>query len=188
MDGTKKHLKTLTSLVCLKSEILSKFGYNEDAYKILSKIKILYSGGSSANPTASVEKIADVNCDLGLARIDIERSNFKKAWQSISRGEMVVEAIFSDGDNELAIKAQLLKLLMARELMDFKERESYAEKLAEMYKNFDHFRLIKSNEFIEFAKERIHLLLDYMKFDSAYLRIKNILSILNKKTDKYWYT
>lgn len=79
-----------------------------------------------------------------------------------------METIFSNEDNELAIKSQLLKLLMARELMDFDEREKYAEKLADMYKNYDHFRLIKSNWFIEFVKERIHLLLDHVKYEPAY--------------------
>ena len=98
-------MKTLASLVCLKSEILQKYGYNEDAYKILSKIKMLYANGNKSGPIASVEKIADVKCDLGMAKIDIGWSRFKEAWQSITRGEMVVESIFSDGDNELAIKA-----------------------------------------------------------------------------------
>lgn len=154
--------------MCLKSEILSKYGYIEDSHKILSKIKILYSGTSDSGPVTSVEKIADISCDLALAKIEIERSGYKNAWGLIQRSESVISAIFSDGDNEVGIKAQLLKLLMAKELMDFEEREKYAETLAEMYKNFDHFRLVKSGEFIEFVRERILMLLDHVKCEAAY--------------------
>jgi hypothetical protein len=72
--------------------------------------------------------------------------------------------------------------------MDFKERENYADELQECYMNFDHFRLMKSNEFIEFVKERILFLIDIARYESALLKVKNILAILNEKVNFYWYS
>lgn len=178
----------MTSLICIKSEILLKLGYIEDSYKMLEKVKKLY-GGSSKNSgnLRTIEKIGYVTCDLNLARIEIELSKFRKGWMLIQDSEEIVEQIFTVGDNELGVKTQLLKLLMAREVMDFNERAKYAEILAESYSNFDHFRLMKSNEFIEFVKERILYLIDNTRFDSALNRVDNVLEILSEKVNFYWF-
>lgn len=180
----------MTGLICIKSEILLKLGYIEDAYKMLEKVKKLYTGSPRSGYKGvmkTIEKIGVVTCDLNLARIDIELSQFREGWLKIENSEEIVEQIFTIGDNELGVRTQLLKLLMAREVMDFKEREKYADLLAESYSNFDHFRLMKSNEFIEFVKERILFLIDNTRYESALTRVENVLEILSEKINFYWY-
>ena len=190
--NNKEHVKSLTSLICLKAEILAKLGYSEDAYNLLQKVKHLYGSKSRATnkssaPVSSIEKVGFVTCDLALARIDIENSNFALAEAKIEQSEALLENIFSTGENDFRTQALLLRLLMAKETMDFALREKYANDLEKSYKNFDHFRLMKSNEFIEFVKERILFLIDNTRFDSAYTRVNNILSVLDEKTNGYWY-
>lgn len=189
-SSASDHLKAMTNLFYIKSEIWMKMGYIEDAYKVLQKVKKLYTGGSQKGFKGimrTIEKIGYVTCDLNLARISIELSNFGQGWELIKNSVEIAEQIFTMGDNELGVKTQLLKLLMAREVMDFKERARYADELAESYKNFDHFRLMKSNEFIEFVKERILFLIDNTRFESALNRVENVLEILNEKVNFYWF-
>lgn len=47
---------------------------------------------------------------------------------------------------------------------------------------------MKSNDFMEFVKEKILHLLDLGKTDDAMIRCKNILDLLKKKSANYWLT
>lgn len=71
--------------------------------------------------------------------------------------------------------------------MDFEARDEIADRLTEIYKNYDHYRLMKSNSFIEFVKERILYLIDHAKFESAVMRIRNILGAINSKANLFWH-
>ena len=184
-------MKLLADLVNLKAQILAKMGYSEDAFKLLSKIKLLYSTNSSSSgisvSSPAIEKVSFVNCSLSIASIHIEFSEFEEASSILDNCEEILENIFNTEDYEFGARITLMRLLMAREKMDLNERESLATKLGEIYQNYDHYRLIKSNTFIEFVKERILFLIDNAKFQSAIIRIKNILAILNERSNKYWH-
>lgn len=177
----------------IKSQVLAKLGYSEDAHNLLTKIQLLYGGNtqngnfSGASPSSLIEKIGYVTCTLSIAEIEIEFSNFELAEEILDSCKEIIEGIFNEQDYELESQIAFLRLLIARSKMDLTGREAYAIQLEEVYRSYDHYRLMKSNQFIEFVRERILFLIDNARFDAALVRVTNIITILTEKSNPYWY-
>ena len=129
-----------------------------------------------------------LSCEQYIARILCFNSKFTEAEKIFDKISVEYKKIFNVENNEYTASVLIDQLKMARFTLDFKKREELVEKLALIYSTFDHFRLMKSNAFMEFVYEKILHLLDLNKIEDAMIRCKNILDLLKKNSSMFWYT
>lgn len=191
-DRSERNMRMLSEMVMFKAQILLKLGYFEDAFHMFNKVQMLISGKTSdhldtIHQFAFADAVVTLECEIGLAQIDIAFSKFQKVEQSLMKCEEVVASLFKAKDCDLARRIKILKLSLAREKLDFLSRTKVADELSDIYQNYDHYRLLKCGDFMEFAKERIQYLLDDCKYDTALGRVNTILGVLDRKKSSYWY-
>ena len=186
--------RKITNLVIFKAQIFYKLGYLEDAYSFYSKVQGIIVGQSKQiNDLDQIQHIPFfdavdyLECVLGITAIDIELSRYDIAEKTLQRCEQIVSEMFSAKDCDLARRIKILRLNMAKDLLDFQKRNDIADELSEMYQHYDHYRLIRCEDFMQFVKERITYLIDDCKHDQALLRVENIISILDPNKQAYWY-
>ena len=161
-------------LLLLKVKILGISGYVLKAEKELNRVKDEY-------PTE--EDIVYEIEELNISLLNSDYIEFEEKMKSIDDFNF-------NGDEELLYYQQRLYLIYTRyyyETGHLEKFEEYLIKISELFKDFDHFRLLKNNEFLEFVKFKIlHLVLKH-KYDHALNRVINILNHVNSETDKYRY-
>lgn len=194
-QNPEKYQKKITSLVIHKANIFLKLGYLEDAFNFFQKV-INIIGAEYKNNT-SIENIVhmhlgDANdfleCMLGLIQIKIECSKYEEADQQLEKLSEVITKRFSNKDNDYSRRIRILQLNIARELLQFSRRNEVSEQLTDLYQKYDHYRLLRCEDFMLFVQERICYLMDDCKPDLAMSRIKNIVAVIDKNKSKYWYT
>ncbi len=188
--------KKVTSLVIFKAQIFLRMGYLEVAYDLFSRIQLLIlndRSGKTNNFDAVqhlpfTEAVDYLECSLGIISIDIEQSRDYEAIQSnLDRCEAIVKTLYRSKDCELLRKIKIQRLVLARDLLDFNKRNQIADELGAIYQGYDHYRLIRCEDFMQFVKERVMYLMDDCKHDISLLRVENILSILDPKKNEYWH-
>lgn len=191
-DRSERNMRMLSEMVMFKAQVLLKLGYFEDAFHMFNKVQMLISGRTAnhldiIHQFAFADAIVTLECEMGLAQIDIALSKFHKVEQSLMKCEEVVASLFKAKDCDLARRIKILKLSLARSKLDFPSRSKVADELSEIYQNYDHYRLLKCGDFMEFAKERIQYLLDDCKYETALGRVNTILGVLDQKKASYWF-
>ena len=179
-----------------KAQIFLRLGYLEIAYDLFSKIQmvIMNSKSGSVNELDEVphlpfsEGVDYLECALGVLSIEIETSrNYQSIEKSLLKCEEIVKSMFSNKDCELLRKVKILRLNLARDLIDFGARNKIADELGLIYQSYDHYRLVRCEDFMLFVKERVQYLMDDCKHDIALFRVQNILSILDPVKGSYWF-
>lgn len=185
--------KKITSLVIFKAQIFYKLGYLENAYEFFIKVQsILSESGDNkidieAAQHMSFGEASDfLECVLGAASVDIELSRFDRAEGILTRCEKIIGYIFRSKDSEMARRMKIMRLQIARDLLNFKARSELAEQLSDIYQSYDHYRLLRCDDFMQFVKERVCYLADDCKFDAALVRVENIIKVLEERKNIYW--
>jgi tetratricopeptide (TPR) repeat protein len=185
--------KKITSLVISKAQIFYKLGYLEDAYDMFSKVQAIISNGAKRNDLDIIqsmqmsEAVDYIECVLGVIAVDIELSNLDGLDKILDRLEGIVQSVLPAKDSDQARKIKILRLAMCRDLLDFNGRNTLADQLANIYQRYDHYRLVRCEDFMQFVRERVLYLIDNCKHDFALLRVENILSVLSPTKAEYWY-
>lgn len=197
IDISKKastYQKKITSLVIYKGQIFLKLGYLDDAHVFFTRVQsILTDENATKNNIDNVlhmtlsEAVDYMECVLGICAINIEMSKYKEAEATLAKCEEVIPKLFQAKDNDLARRVKILRLTIARDTLDFKMRNEVGDQLSAIYQKYDHYRLLRCEDFMLFVKERIMYLIDDCKYDMALLRVENILSVLDSKKSSYWY-
>lgn len=186
--------KKITTLVIFKGQIFLKLGYLENAYEFFTKVQSVISGSVSApkNDVESVlhmsfaEAVDYLECVLGIVSVDLELSRFQEVEAILTRCEKVISTLFRSKDSDMARRVKILRLQLAKETLDFELRNKVADELSDIYQNYDHYRLLRCEDFMKFVQERVAYLLDDCKTDSALARVDNILTVLDDKKSRYW--
>lgn len=171
-------------------------GYLEVAHDLFSRIQLLIlndRSGKTNNFDAVqhlpfTEAVDYLECSLGILSIDIELSrDYEAVEASLNRCEAIVKSLYASKDCELLRKIKIQRLVLARDLLDFNKRNQIADELGAIYQGYDHYRLTRCEDFMQFVKERVTYLMDDCKHDIALLRVENILGILDPKKNEYWF-
>lgn len=192
IDISKKpsvYQKKITGLVIFKAQIFLKMGYLEDALGFYSKVQAILAEQAEvevAQHMAFSEASDYLECVLGQVAIDIELSHYKKAQTMLDRCEKVVSSIFRSKDSDLIRRIKILRLQIAKDTMDFDARTRLADELSDIYQSYDHYRLLRCDDFMRFVKERVSFLAEESKFDAALVRVENIIKVLEDRKSFYW--
>lgn len=198
IDITKQaslYQRKITSLVIFKGQIFYKLGYLENAYQFFTNVQTVIAGSpdSKQNDFESIlhmpysQAVDYLECALGIIAIDIELSRFDLAERSLKKCSEVVDIIFRSKDSDMNRRVKILWLNLAKDKLNFEMRNQIADDLSNIYQNYDHYRLLRCEDFMQFVKERIIYLIDDCKHDSALVRVENILTVLDEKKTRYWY-
>lgn len=196
-NKTVEEVAIFANLITLKAEILFQLGFFDNARKLFESIKKIITTQFPASLKSVDQGMSgqELNCNLLLlsceqyiARILCFNSKFTEAEKIFDRLTNEYKNIFNVEDNEYTASVLIDQLKMSRYYQDFAKREELVNKLATIYSTFDHFRLMKSNDFMEFVYEKVLHLLDLNKVEDASIRCKNILELLKKTSSMFWYT
>lgn len=194
-QSPEKYKKKITSLVIHKANIFLKLGYLEDAFKFFSSVINLIGAEYKNNTTVENVvhmQLGDANdfleCMLGLVQIKIECSEFEAAGTQLDKLVEVISDRYANKDNDYSRRTRILQLNIARCLLQFSRRNEISEILTDVYQKYDHYRLLRCEDFMLFVQERICYLMDDCKPDLAMSRISNILSVIDPHKSKYWHT
>lgn len=193
-DSAQFDAKKLSSLVILKAQIFHRLGYLEFAHGFFSMVmKVLDPRGEPSNLEALkhlplAESSEYLECILGCSEISIELglSPAEEILARLTRCEEHVHAFYPVRDCEPARRIQILRLKLATQRLDFGVRQSTAETLSQMYQNYDHYRLLRCEDFMQYVVERVGCLVDNCRFDSGLVRVENILEVLDKGKNTHW--
>lgn len=196
IDISKKpsiYQKKITGLVIFKAQIFLKLGYLEDAYGFFSKVQAILADAGETHPEvesaqhmAFSEAVDYLECILGQVAVEIELSKYEKAKTILDRCDKVINGIFRSKDSEMARRIKIFRLQIARDTMDFEGRSKIADELSDLYQSYDHYRLLRCDDFMHFVKERVAYLAEECKFDAALVRVENIIKVLEERKAHYW--
>lgn len=133
------------------------------------------------------EAVDYLECALGIIAIDIELSKLDEAEAGLQACFRVVSILFRSKDSDMARRIKILWLNLAKDKLNFELRNQVADELSDIYQNYDHYRLLRCEDFMQFVKERIVYLIDDCKHDEALVRVENILTVLDIKKARYWH-
>lgn len=160
-------------LLLLKAKVLSAVGDFSASEIELNKFKQAFDVKNNLH-----YQVEELNLQL-------RRCNYKDA--ELKLGAIMHEVNTLGGDQGLAYikqRACILYLMLYYDKRNFEKFEEHLSLTADLFKNFDQFRLLRNAEFLSFIHYKILYFVYKHKYSHALNRINNILGNISYATDK----